>query len=852
MKKHQRLIYALGATLLSAVLTACNSETEQDGPVNVDPELVEYLNEPYIPFEPELGAAVPQTSESPLIRASLPYPPFNPHDLKTIGPEGWNDREQVYDANVGGVIFNLIWSKWQPTPNLNPNTPNTFEHDGKIWLISTSREKQIRWYSERGIKVTAILYGTPEWARPINTSRVGNVPLIDEKFIAPDDPNGFASFAGMLAKRFNGANGNGRIVNFVIQNEVNALDWYNPGCGADSAPCSIPDRINSYANIYNLAYDKIIAEQPEARVMYSFDHHFGMDYLNNQRFTSAQHFIEELEPKVGDRRWRLAFHSYPPDLFNHNFGPYDLPKVTFGNLGVLASYLRQRFPTKPYTWDIHLTENGINSGSPSSKALMEQQLRVATRNVIGTPGIETFYYHRLADHYQEGNFTPGLFDADGNSKPAWNTWASNNLYDHNPPRLDDGYELLPYVKLTRSRHDQKAHWASTRQAPAGYVEEASFLLLREPAENTTLLYECHVGSIQGTHISSDLNCAGNQNFGPVGYIFNDQGENRQPLYTIRLGSGGNYLLSNSPDEGSGQATLLGYADIATFRPQALPARDLSFFSTEENGAVQNPPTATSTPDVEIKTDTWGACTADDGKACGFLQFANTSGQTHMLNCRTEVLGNTTITLSYGNTGVATVENLDIGDINNHITQNITLPIPDDATWSSVTLNTEGENLASCVMFSRGGLPFSQALDENADGLLHNGGFESSITDWTFCTTESLTDEAEQGVRAASISDGNCVFQEVEIEAGQSYDMSCQALNNNGETELTFNIANSSYQTVATNTQTVTNDDYTEFTATLTAPDTASYAVVSLTTTGSALLDSCSITERVTNGTEASD
>jgi hypothetical protein len=842
MKRHQRLIYAVGATLLSAVLAACNSETDQKGPVNVDPELVEYLNEPYIPFEPEFGAAVPQTSESPLIRASLPYPPFNPHDLKTIGPEGWDDREQVYDANVGGVIFNLIWSKWQPTPNLDPATPNSFEHDGKIWLISKSREKQIRWYSERGIKVTAILYGTPEWARPVNTSRVGNVPLIDEKFIAPDDPNGFASFAGMLAKRFNGANGNGRIVNFVIQNEVNALDWYNPGCGAEGAPCSIPDRINSYATIYNLAYDKIVAEQPEARVMYSFDHHFGPEFINNQRFTSAKHFIEELEPKVGDRKWRLAFHSYPPDLFNPNFGPYDLPKVTFGNLGVLAAYLRQRYPTKQHTWDIHLTENGINSGPPSSQALMAQQLRVATRNVIGTPGIETFYYHRLEDHYQEGNFTPGLFDADGNSKQAWNTWSTNNLYNHNPPRLDDGYELLPYVKLARSRHPQKAHWASTREAPDGYVEEASFLLLREPAENTTLLFECHVDAIQGTYISNNLNCDGNTNFGPVGYIFNDQGQNRQALYSIRLGGGGNYLLSNNPSEGSGQATLLGYADTATFRAQALPARDLSFFSTEENGTVQNPPTAQGTPDVEIKTENWGACTSDDGKACGFLQFANSSGQTHQLNCRTEVLGNTSISLSYGNNDTSTVENLDIGGISSNATQNINLPIPDNATWSSVVLHTEGDKIPSCVMFSRGGLPFSPALGENADGLLHNGGFESSITDWEFCTTESVTDDAQQGAQAALISDGNCVFQEVEIEAGASYDMTCQALNNNGETTLTFNIANSSYQTLVESTQPVVSSDYGEFTATLTAPEAGYYAVVSLTSNGSAQLDNCSITE----------
>ncbi len=843
MKLNKRLFYALGATALSALLSACESETVQQGPVNVDRQLVEYLNEPYIPFEPELGAAIPATNKKPLVRADLPYPPFNPHDLKTIGPESWTDRQPIYDASVGGVIFNMIWSKWQPTPNLDPNTPNSFEHEGKIWLISKSREKQIRWFSDRGIKVTAVVYGTPEWARPINTSRVGNVPLIDPKFIAPDDPSGFASFAGMLAKRYNGANGNGRIVNFVIQNEVNALDWFNPGCGAENAPCSVDDRIKAYADIYNQAYDKIIAEQPQARVMYSFDHHFGYEYKDNQRFSSAQHFIEALEPMVGNRQWRIAYHSYPADLFNPVFGPYDYPKITFGNLGLLAAYLRQRFPNKPHSWDIHLTENGLNSGSPSSDQLMEQQLRLATRNVIGTPGIETFYYHRLKDHAHEGNFTPGLFDQNGRSKPAWDTWANNNHFDRNPPVLNDGYELLPYVKLTRSKQAKHAHWASTRLPPPNYTAEASFLLLREPTPGTAILYECHVERIKGTYISRDVNCEGHTNFGPVGYIYNDSANGRVPLYTVNIRKGANYLLSNQANEANGTGTLLGYVDSTPVVPRSLPARDASYFDTTHEGNAQgNDPQSTvqQTADVETKTSNWGDCKSEGGTDCGFLQFNHTTGQSHKLNCRTEYLAGTEITLSYGNTENATVENLPIDSVGTSPTQNISLNIPDDSTWASVTLSTDTANLASCVLLSKGGLPLSSALDQNRYGLLYNGGFELSITDWEFCAEESTSESAYEGSRAASVESGNCVFQEVEIEPDQSYTMVCHALSNSGDTTIGLTMANSSYQTLITQKEPVTEDFYQQFSATLTAPATSSHAVVSLTTTGSAMLDSCSL------------
>jgi hypothetical protein len=840
MTRKTRLYLWLATLSLSFLAVGCESEPGEQGPVNIDQQVLDELNEPYIPFEPELGAALPDVENTPLVSADLPYPPFNPHDLKNIGPEGWPDREPVFDANVGGVKFNLIWSKWQPAPDLDPDTPNAFEHEGKVWLVSKTREKQIRWFSERGIKVTAVLYGTPEWARPKNTARVGNVPLVDEKFIAPDDPADFASFAGMLARRFNGANGNGRIVNFVIQNEVNALDWFNPGCGIPKFPCKVEDRIEAYADIYNQSYDEIVAEQSEARVLLSFDHHFGLEYKDKQRFSSAQHFIEELDTMVGDRKWQIAFHSYPPDLFNPNFGPYDYPKVTFGNLGVLAGYLRQTYPDKPYTWEIHLTENGINSGSPSSKTLMEQQLRKATRNVIGTPGIETFYYHRLKDHYQEGTFTPGLFDASGTSKPAWHTWSSNNQFDQNPPRLDDGYELLPYVGLTRSRHPSKAHWASSRAAPDGYIREATYLVLREPAANTSLLYECHVKKIKGTYISRNVNCEGHQNFGPVGYIYNDAANGRSPLYRVKVKNGANYLLSTKADEANGEGTLLGYVDNGRVVPRTLPARDPSLLANNQPGSAQNGGSNnTNQQSTEVRSDVWGDCSTDDAR-CSFLHFSHSTGQTHTLTCETEHLPDTAFSLSYGNTQTTSVENLIFEDIGSKRRKSIPVVIPDDANWASITSTTESQQLAACYVLSEGGLALSAAFDQNRYGLLYNGGFEASITDWEFCTTESITEQSYEGARAARIEDGNCVFQEVDIEPGQELNMTCHALALDGETSLALTIGNSGYQTLLTRTEAVSGESFGQYSATLIAPATSSHAVVSMVTDGAAILDSCSL------------
>ncbi len=843
-KKFSRI--AFSGILSVAVLQGCTSE-DQSLPANVDYSVIEELNEPYQPFEPELGAAVPNTSERRMVSASLPYPPFNPHDIKTVGPDGWQDRDQLLNAGTGGVKFNLIWSQWQPEANLNPNNPNTFTYDGKVWLISSTRDKEIRWYSERGMKVTAVLYGTPAWARPKNTAKFGRkVPIVDDKFIAPDNPEDFARFAGMLAKRFNGANGNGRIVNFVIQNEVNALDWYNPGCGTDSAPCTIEDRIDSYATIFNLSYDRIVAEQPHAKVMYSFDHHFGKAYVNNQRYSSVQRFIEELEPKVGDRKWRLAYHSYPPDLFKPEFGPYDYPKITFGNIGILASYLRQRFPDKPYTWDIHLTENGINSSAPSSEEKMKSQLKVATRNILGTPGIETFYYHRLVDHRQEGKFTPGLFNAQKKAKQAWHTWSGNNLYKSNPPRLDDGYEVLPYVKLERSLHPQKGHWASSRQAPAGYTAEASYLLLREPADNTTLLFECHDADTKGTYISAELSCDDNQNFGPVGYIFNfnNATNSRAPLYSIKLAR--DYLISKSPNEGGGEATLLGFVDTTKVLQQAEPEHNLSYFNTSAQNNSQTNSTSVATETVHKE---WGNCDGDDATSCAFINFDSQPNQTHTLSCRNDSAGDASILLSYGNNRTSSLENMGRtrGGTGAGITYTIPIIIDDDATWATITLQSDTESTPECVVISSGGLQIGAATSSSSGGLLHNGSFETNITDWQFCQPESSqlnTDNTHQGATAAQISNGNCLYQEVEIDPGSSYIASCFAIaeDETGQTTFRFALANNSYQTLVDNEQLITGSTWKEYSATLTAPEFSKYAVISVVSSDTASIDSCSINQ----------
>gem|GEM_PF-5007005 len=76
--------------------------------------------------------------------------------------------------------------------------------------------------------------------------------------------------------------------------------------------------------------------------------------IDTWQHKSVEDYIQKLVPKLGDREWRLAFHSYPPDLGSSQFSANDWPIISFGNIGVLAGWLCQHYNGQCYT--VHRTD----------------------------------------------------------------------------------------------------------------------------------------------------------------------------------------------------------------------------------------------------------------------------------------------------------------------------------------------------------------------------------------------------------------------------------------------------------------------------------------------------------------
>ena len=479
--------------------------------------------------------------------------------IKSLQPD-FQDRAQIIGNEVHGVAMNLVWAEWQPQQSKSCGA-NQVQYDGYCFNKNQAIIDAIREYTNHGVVVTAVVYGVPDWARRdcVNPKkRVVQAPM----FCAPVDgkASDYGRFAGFVANFFNGEKGNGRVADFVIHNEVNSYMWFNIGCSDTN--CNLNTWTRVYADSYNAAYDYIKKEQKNAKVLISFDHYFGATKGISYR---ADNFLKTLVPKLGNRDWMLAFHSYPPDLASPEFGANDYNNhgiISFGNIGVLAGWLRQNYPNDPHAWEIQLTENGINGVGASMQQRQQAQLCQAFRNVLGTPGITSFVYHRLVDHPDEvaGGLGCGLWNEDRSPKPAWTTFALANRKGVGAGWPSCGFDILPYVPLMRG-YNGKKHWVTSRQFPSGVKVEQTWHILREQAPNTQLVYECRVGGSNGDHtlISTFANCENQFNMGPMGYVYKTQVAGTSPIYRCYIATTGDHFISSDPNcEGQKEGSLIGY------------------------------------------------------------------------------------------------------------------------------------------------------------------------------------------------------------------------------------------------------------------------------------------------------
>jgi len=462
----------------------------------------------------------------------------------TVGGSTWNANvNQLAGNQAGSIAVNFSWSLWEAT-NTSSCSGSQVSFEGHCYAVDSTTDAEVQTFTSQGLAVTGVLYGTPSWANA-GKSCAGSI------WCSPNSASDYARYVRFIANRYNGAQGHGRVVDFVIHNEVDQKSWYDCGCSTNAA------WEQDYANNFNAAYDAVKVEQTYARVLMSFDHAWSPAFDSSSTI-SVSEFIPAVAALVGTRSWQVAFHPYSDAVGDTTFSPDDINAgyITFGDIGVIVGWLQQNYPGSAAATNVELTESGFDSNTSNGRSETAQNTAVCNSfyNAVGTPGIDNYVYHRLIDNTNEGGLLLGLWRTDQSQKPAWATWALANRGGY----YSCGFSANNYTTLTRSYNSPRGHWSSSRLAPSGFSEEHSFNLLRSAASGTTLLYECQVQ--QHNMISIAVGCEGSySNMGPVGYIYNSPGTGLVPLYRCHINSPLDHFISTDPScEGQSVDYLLGY------------------------------------------------------------------------------------------------------------------------------------------------------------------------------------------------------------------------------------------------------------------------------------------------------
>ena len=162
----------------------------------------------------------------------------------------------------------------------------------------------------------------------------------------------------------------------------------------------------------------------------------------------------------------------------------------------------------------------------------------------------------------------------------------------------------------------------------------------------------------------------------------------------------------------------------------------------------------------------------------------------------------------------------------------------------------GLSLAACDSAVITG-PATSELDigaaQEAPALLQDADFESGSNAWQSCSTNGSTaitgEDASDGAQAMNISNGGCLFQNVAVNTGTTYQLNCQA-KSDGEkwSNATMAFLDQNYQPLDSREHAITSENYSTITTTMTAPPFTSYAEILFYSEGSATVDDCTLEE----------
>lgn len=355
----------------------------------------------------------------------------DPEKLKTAELDDLGVKHAAYNIPLSRILGSTS-NEFYPTVYYTYNGRN-YAFNGQIiaeydYIFSTLTNK--------GITTTAIILndihpGYMQLIHPKSRSG-GRAPYYAFNATDQDGTEYIAAIGSFLAERYSGS-GHGKVMNWVIGNEINARQEWNYIEYMDTA-----SYVEEYAKAFRIFYNSIVSVNGNARVYISLDQQWGKSLYSSNGYSSKA-ILDEFNRNIkagGNIDWGVAQHPYNYPLTSakawstsgrassYVLNSETTPVITIKNIHVLTDYLQ-----KPeYLTDsgevrhVILSEMGYTSSA--GQELQAASFVYAYKVIESNRYIDSMLFSRETDAQAElaQGLALGINTLDGGRKSIYNAF----------------------------------------------------------------------------------------------------------------------------------------------------------------------------------------------------------------------------------------------------------------------------------------------------------------------------------------------------------------------------------------------------------------------------------------------
>ncbi len=358
-------------------------------------------------------------------------------------------REDAEELGVSHATLNIdLAAMIASSAEYNSSSSYSMKYHGKTYWFRKSAIDSYDTYLESlagsGTVVSAILLLS--WRDDLKSLIYPSGRKKGHSFYAWNTKNAsarktLAASLTFLAKRYGGGS-HGRIVGWIVGNEVNNYKVYNY-----AGKLSLASYAAVYAQAFRLTSQTVKAVYSKARVYISLDHLWN--YKVSGAF-KARSMLDAFAAKMKSygMGWNLAYHPYSSPLTEPKFwvnankqvkNSLDSPVINMANLTVLTNYIKKTYGTNTR---IILSEQGYTSVQNKKDTQTAQAAAIAYSYLLTESNdmVDSFIMNRHVDHQVEvkQGLNLGLWATSSGSNPEW---ASSKK---------QSYDVFKYMDTDRS------------------------------------------------------------------------------------------------------------------------------------------------------------------------------------------------------------------------------------------------------------------------------------------------------------------------------------------------------------------------------------------------------------------